>query len=133
MSTAVLRDEPAYTIEYDDEIDAVVHTWEEFTSGQEFRDGCEALLECAKQRDASKMLVDTRAIEAHDDDDQAWMQREWTPRVSRAGVDYSATVRSDSVIAEMDLENLMDDFDQDDHGVKVTADMDEARRWLAEQ
>jgi flagellar biosynthesis GTPase FlhF len=133
MSKAVLQDDTAYTIEWDDDIEAVVHTWEEFTSGQEFRDGCEALLDAIKRKNADRILVDTRGIQAHDDDDQAWLEEQWVPRVIDAGVSYAATLIPDSAIAEMDMEELMTELEEYDYTTMMTADMDEAREWVASQ
>lgn len=133
MSKAVLQDDTAYTIEWDDDIEAVVHTWEEFTSGQEFRDGCEALLDAIKRKNADRILVDTRGIQAHDDRDQEWLEEQWVPRVIDAGVSYAATLIPDSAIAEMDMEELMTELEEYDYTTMMTADMDEAREWVASQ
>jgi len=133
MSMEMYEDTERYTIEYDDEIGAVVFTWDQFASGAEFREGCEALLDAVRQHDASKVLTDTRGIRAHDDEDQAWMQQNWIPRAQKAGVEYAATVHPNSVISEMDIENLVEGVDQGEHEPLFTADMGEARRWLAEK
>jgi hypothetical protein len=133
MPTEVHEDTELYTIEDDEEIDAVVFTWDQFASGAKFREGCEALLETVQQRNASKVLTDTRGIRAHDAEDQAWMQNDWIPRAQQAGVEYTATVHPDSTIAEMDIEKLVEGVDEGAHEPLFTADMDEARRWLAEQ
>jgi hypothetical protein len=133
MAREVHEDTATYTIEWDDDIEAVVHTWNSFSSGQQFRDGCEALLDAIKHYGASRMLVDTREIQAHDKDDQMWLQTEWTPRTIEAGIEATAMVHRDSVISEMELENMMDDMDNVPQEAKVTSDMDEARDWLAEQ
>jgi hypothetical protein len=133
MSVEVHEDTELYTIEYDDEIGAIMFTWDQFASGTKFREGCEALLDAVRQYDASKVLTDTRGIRAHDAEDQVWMQEDWIPRAQQAGVEYTATVHPDSVIAEMDIEKLVEGIDDSGHEPLFTADMDEARRWLAEQ
>jgi len=133
MSVQQLRSTDNYTIEYDDDIGAVVFTWDQFTTGAEFREGCEALLDAVRERNTSKVLTDTRGIRAHDAEDQAWMQEDWIPRAQQAGVEHTATVHPDSVIAEMDVEKLVEGADEGLHEPFFTADMDEARRWLAEQ
>lgn len=122
-----------YTIEYDDEIDAIVHTWNEFASGADFREGCEALLGVIGERGARKMVVDTRGIRAHDEADQQWLEDEWMPRVIDAGMEYAVTVHPDSVISEMDMEDLLTELEDLDYTSKMTDDMAEARRWVAEK
>jgi len=133
MPQQVLRDETRYTIGYDDEVGAVTHRWDEFASGEEFREGCEALLDVIHERNASKLLVDTAGIRAHDDEDQAWLQEDWVPRMIEEGVDASAMVHPDSVIAEMDMEAFMEEIEDLPYDALLTADMDEAREWLAQQ
>ncbi|PSP80487.1 hypothetical protein BRC81_02005 [Halobacteriales archaeon QS_1_68_20] len=58
-----------YTVEWDDDLDAVLFTWEEFASGERFREGANDLLECFQDRDSSKMLVDTSGIRGHREED----------------------------------------------------------------
>ncbi|QPV63287.1 hypothetical protein I7X12_01240 [Halosimplex litoreum] len=98
-----------FTIEWGDEIEAVVFTWDNYVSGAPFREGCEALLDAIRRRNATKALVDTRGINAHDAEDQRRMQTDWMPRAHETGMGYVATVHPDSVISEMDVENMVDD------------------------
>jgi hypothetical protein len=62
-----------YTIEIDEEIDAIIHTWEQFAAGEGFRDGCRELLDVIRRENESKLLVDTSGIKAHDDADKEWL------------------------------------------------------------
>lgn len=131
MPREVYEDADTYTIERDDDIGAIVHTWERFVSGDDFREGCERLLEVVRRRDASKLLVDTSAIQAHDDDDLRWLREEWAPATIEAGIEYSATVHADSVISEMDVETLMEEAEDIPQEPFFTSDVAEAREWLA--
>lgn len=133
MPREVHEETDLYTIEYDDDIEVVLFTWDEFASGAEFREGCEALLDAVRQHRASKVLTDTRGIRAHDEEDQAWMQDDWIPRALEAGVEHTATVHPDSVISQMDMEEMVEGVEDAPHEPFLTDDMDEARRWLAEQ
>jgi hypothetical protein len=133
MPREVHEDTDLYTIEYDDELGAVVHTWTDFASGREYREGCERLLEVVQQERATKLLVDTSGIQAHDDEDLQWLREEWAPRTIEAGVEYYATVHPDSVISEMDIEKLMEGAADIPQEPFITSDMAEAREWLAER
>lgn len=132
MRAELEREADSYTIEWDGDIGAVIHTWTAFTTGQRFRDGCTELLEVIRTRDASKVLIDTRGIQAHDEADKQWLVSEWIPMVIRAGVEYTATVHPDSVIAAMEMEDVAADVADVEGNQLVTGDHDEARRWLAE-
>jgi len=140
MATEVLEDGAKYTIEWDDEVDGIVHTWTEFASGEAFREGCNQLLAAVQDRNASKMIVDTSNVKAHDDEDKQWLQTEWTPKTIEAGVEATAMVRSDSVISEMEMDELVEEMDDELPGgpdgayeALITDDMAEARDWIASQ
>lgn len=133
MPQQVYEDTANYTIEWDSDLGAVIHTWTGFTSGEEFRAGCEALLDAIKAKNASYLIVDTRNVKAHDDEDKQWLQEEWTPRMVDAGVEGSAQVHPDSVISKMEMENLAEDMDDIPFENFLTDSMDEARDWVASQ
>jgi len=133
MPVQIERETDAYTIEWDDEIPAVVHTWNEFVSGQAFRDGCAEILEVIEKHNATKMLVDTSGIQAHDQEDKEWLQNEWIPRTMDAGIEASVTVPQDSVIAKMDLENFMNEVEEYDYKSTMVESVPEAREWLSNQ
>lgn len=133
MQRQVVADTEKYTIEVDDGIDAILHTWDEFAAGQAFRDGCHELLEVIQGHDKTKLIVDTSGIQAHDDEDKAWLQEEWIPKSIDAGIEYSVSVTSDSVIAEMEMEEFVDQAQDLPFTYVMASDMGEAREWIAEQ
>jgi len=122
-----------YTIEIDEEIDAIVHTWEEFLAGEAFRDGCRELLDVIRQHDKSKLLVDTSGIQAHDEADLQWLEEEFIPAEIDAGIEYSVSVPGDSVISEMEMEEFVDQTSDLPFTYVLAGDLQEAREWLAEQ
>lgn len=133
MSAQTIDDAENYTIEWDQEIEGIVFTWDEYVSGPAFREGCETLLDAIKDRNARKLLTDTRGINAHEDQDQRWMQTDWMPRALEAGLEQSAIVHPDSVISTMDVENMLEEMDEGSSEPLLTSDMAEAREWLAER
>ncbi|WP_123535371.1 hypothetical protein [Halosimplex salinum] len=133
MSAQVAADTEKYTIEVDDDIDAIVHTWDAFAAGQEFRDGCNELLDVIRWNGKSKLLVDTSGIQAHDEADKEWLQEEWIPETIETGIEYSVSVTGDSVISEMEMEEFVDQAQDLDYTYVLAGDMGEAREWIAEQ
>jgi len=133
MSSQERIETALYTMEYDAEIDAVVFTWEEFASGNQFRDGANDLLEFIREQNAEKLLVNMRGIKAHDEEDQEWLTEEWVPKIIDAGIEYSVNVHRDSVVSEMDTENLYRDLEDLEYESLMTDDVEEAREWLAGQ
>lgn len=133
MPQQVIADEQHYTIELDEEVDAIVHTWDEFVAGEEFREGSNALLDVIRQQDKSKLMVDTSGIQAHDDEDKAWLEEEWMPRIIDAGIEYDVVVAGDSVVSEMEMEEFVDQTDHLPLTFVMAGNKDEAREWLAER
>ncbi|QLH76311.1 hypothetical protein HZS55_02885 [Halosimplex rubrum] len=133
MPRQVAADTEKYTIEIDENIDAIIHTWDDFAAGQAFRDGCNELLDVVRRNDKSKMIIDTSGIQAHDDADKEWLQEEWIPKVIEAGIGYSVTVTSDSVISEMEMEEFVDQTQDHPYTNVMAGDMGEAREWIDEQ
>lgn len=128
--------EPAshlYSIRWDAEIGAVQFRWHEFASGQKFRAGAWALLEYFRDAEASKLLVDARNITAHDNPDQRWLVNDWMPKMIDAGLEYSVTVHRDDAFAQAEMQGLLLQLDSYDVSSTVTADMNDARAWLAEK
>ncbi|MCU4801701.1 hypothetical protein OB920_15080 [Halobacteria archaeon HArc-gm2] len=130
----VLVDAENYRIEYDHESGALLHIWTEYTSGQEFRDGCNELLDVIKEENATKLIVDTSEIKAHDTEDKQWLQEEWMPREIEAGIEYSASVPSaDSSISKMETEKLVDQATDLPMTYVMAESLAEAREWIADQ
>jgi hypothetical protein len=133
MSTQVDKETANYRIEYDGDDDVVMFTWKEFVTGDDFRAGSNTLLEYFEDKDTSKLIVDTSGIEAHDEEDQQWLQEEWTPKMIEAGLEYDAVVHPDSVIAAMDADEIMSAMEELPYEALWTADMSEAREWIADK
>ena len=133
MPLEVHEDTDLYTIEYDPELDAIIHTWNEFAEGERFRSGANDLLAFIRQRDTSNLIVDTSGIRAHNEADKEWLETEWVPQIIDAGIRHAATVHKDSVISEMEMEEFVRELDELPYTAMMTADMSEAREWIAEQ
>lgn len=133
MAQQVQREGDGYRIEWDDDVGAVVHYWTKFTTGQDFRDGANELLEVLRSRDTSKMIVDTSGIQAHDEEDKEWLTSVWIHEVSDAGIDNSAVVHPDSVIAKMEMDDFAQELDGLDLTQYNTSSMQKAKDWLADK
>ena len=107
--------------------------WKAFSTGERFRDGANDLLEFIKEQDARKLIVNTRGIKAHNDEETEWLAEEWVPKIIDAGIESSVTVHRDSVVSEMDMEDFYEKMDDFDYESTMTDDMDEAREWIVER
>jgi len=130
MPRSVHADTRAYTTQWDDELDAVVHKWNQYVNGEMFRDGCEAMIELIEERNASKILIDHRDMQVVDKEDQEYIVEEWVPSAVEAGAEYHMVVHQESTIAEMNLDNVID-LNDVDYESNMTSDVDEAREWIS--
>ncbi|MFC7057103.1 hypothetical protein [Halovenus salina] len=131
--TRVIEETETYRIEVDQDIDTVIYTWTKPVSGEELRQGANALLAFAADNDLFKMIIDSNRIEAHTKADRTWLQEEWAPDIIDAGMMYSGVVYPGTLIAEMDIEQLMDGMDDSEHRSYITESLPEAREWIAEK
>lgn len=118
-------------VEYDPELDAVRMQWKQFVSGDPFREGLDRGLELLRERGAANWYADLRQLGAVDQDDQEWSNEEWFPRALEAGVQNMAIVRPESVVAEMSVDNIMQEVEETGLVTYNFDDPDEAEEWLA--
>lgn len=89
------------------------------------------LLEFFRDKNASKLVVDTRGIDAHDAQDKKWLEEEWTPKMVELGMRHNALVHPESVVSQMEMEQLMEEFDDMPYEPLITSSLSEARQWIA--
>lgn len=133
MSAEVYADTDEYTVRWNDEADAVEIEWHRFVSGEPFRAGTETLLEFLRERGARRQLANSQEITTLDDDDQEWLMADWTPRAAEAGLEATAIVYPESVIAKMNVEQVENVASQGPVDHFFTTDVAEAIDWLDAQ
>jgi len=121
-------------VEWDDGLEAAVLRWEEFVTGEPYREGCLELIDCMVDHGGNKMLADTSNQETINEEDQQWSLEEWAPKADEAGLEYFAIVYPESVVGEMAVDQVLDQIndDEDDITRNIFDDLEEAREWLAE-
>lgn len=133
MGRETIEEAEQYRLEWDDELDTVLYTWKQFVTDEQFKQGANAILEYFENNDVSKLIVDTSTITAHDEEDQQWLEEEWTPAVSEAGMEYNCVVYPESTIAEMDRKRIQEQLSNLPYDALWTDSMEEAREWMAER
>lgn len=132
MAQRVHEETKAYTTRWDDDVESVVHEWNQYVDGDLFRDGCESMLEAIEAHDSSTVLIDHRDMKIVDQEDHEYIIDEWVPRAVEAGCTHHIVVHQESTIAEMNLDNVIDLPDYD-YVSELTSDIDFAREWVAER
>ena len=133
MSTNVEPETVVRSIEYDSGLDAVVFTWNRYVTGEQFRTALTDALAVIEREDATGFIADAREFTAHSDDQLEWLQREFTPQMTEAGVERSVQIHPESVIAEMDTEETAERADAalpEGVAFEMTTSMDRAREFV---
>jgi hypothetical protein len=120
-------------IEYDGSLDAAKLRWRGFVDGEKFREALNEGLVLVEQESADNWFADLRELETVAEEDQQWSNEEWFPRAIDAGLKNMAIVQPESVVAEMSVDNIIQEVDGADLVTHYFDDPDDAREWLAGQ
>ena len=135
QSMTLIEDADVYTVEWDEELDIPVFTWDEYTAGETFRETARKWEAVMEERDAEKYIVNTESVTAHEDADKRWLAETWVPDLVDLGVRYGAGVYADSAIASMEMEEVEESMSavHPDYEFRVFASDEEAKSWLDDQ
>jgi hypothetical protein len=126
-------DKDHLTATYDDATDTVVMEWYTFAEGEPFREGLDAGLDLVKQEGAENWLADLKDLGTVDQDDQEWSNQDWFPRAMETTLTNMAIVQPESVVANMSVENIMQEVGDGAITTHYFDDRAEAEDWLAAQ
>ena len=125
-------DEDYLTAEYDSDVDAVVMKWHDFAQGEDFREGLNAGLELVQNKGATNWLADLREMGTVSDEDQEWSNNDWFPRALESTLARMAIVQPESVVANMSVENIMQEVGDGNLTTHHFDDRTDAKEWLQE-
>jgi hypothetical protein len=123
-------DEDYLTAQYDEELDAVVMEWHDFAQGTAFREGLDAGLRLVQKEGAENWLADLREMGTVSNDDQEWSNTDWFPRAVETSLAQMAIVQPESVIANMSVENIMQEVGDGALRTHYFDTRSEAVQWL---
>jgi len=126
-------DERHLTVKYDESIGAVVMEWHEFAEGEPYREGLNAGLDLVKKKGATNWLADLRDMGTVAEADQGWSNEDWFPRALDTTLSHMAIVQPESVVADMSVENIMQEVGDGALTTKYFDDRREATSWLESQ
>lgn len=129
----VYYDEDHLTVQYNEDLDAVVMKWHDFAEEETFRDGLDAGLELVQKENAESWLADLRDMGTVADADQAWSNNNWFPRAIETSLSQMAIVQPESVIANMSVENIMQEVGDGELKTHYFDNRSEATQWLQGQ
>lgn len=95
------------TVRFDVKARAVVLTWKGPASDAAFKEALEAGLSMVKQRAAKRWVGDVRELGVLTQEDQAWVNTDWFPRLIGTGLTHMAVVMPRSALTKLSVGNIM--------------------------
>jgi uncharacterized protein (DUF885 family) len=129
----VYYDKDHLTAQYNESLNAVVMEWHDFAQGEPFRDGLDAGLELVQKENAENWLADLREMGTVSDSDQEWSNNNWFPRAMETSLSHMSIVQPESVIANMSVENIMQEVGDGEMKTHYFDSRSEATQWLRNQ
>lgn len=126
-------DEDYLTAQYDGDLNAVVMKWHKFAQGEAFRNGLDAGLELVQKENAQNWLADLRDMGTVADADQEWSNNDWFPRALETSLSHMAIVQPESVVANMSVENIMQEVGDGQLKTHYFDSRSEATQWIRSQ
>ncbi len=93
-------DKPYIKVAWHPRLNLIIHDWKGFATFEEILEVGQRTLEAVQMEHATKVLYDTRGMEVLDDRSRNYITNEFTLKMIRAGIHYSATVMPDDPFAQ---------------------------------
>lgn len=117
------------TIHFDEQRHWVYNDWIGYVSPDNVKQGSLAVLEAIKQYKASCGLNDNRHLVGRWDDSVEWIEQEWVPMASDAGLRFYAHVANADAFAAASSADMLSRV-RGRFEMRIFQDIDEARNWL---
>ena len=118
-------------ISYLPDVPCIQIQWFGLPPSEEFRKGCDTVIDLMKQKGVSKTITDNSQASLFTVSDQQWLNQNWLPRAEKAGYKASATVLGDSdAFVKFAAHSIASKRDQSKFSNKFFKTKDEAVNWL---
>lgn len=116
-----------------EEVPCIMIQWFGLPPTEEFRKGCNAVLEMMKQYSVTKILTDNSKVKVFSVTDQKWLNETWLPKAEALGYRVSATlVAEEDPFVTFAVKNIMANRDPKKYKARFFTKYDEAIQWLKE-
>jgi hypothetical protein len=120
---------PGAVVTWDADVKCVELRFRGYIEGDELRAAALSVLKLLETHRASKVLTDSRDLRALTQEDQRWIDVEWTQKAKSTGLAYNAVVLPKSAIAKMSVAAVMKKIPNQIE-FAYFASVEEARAWL---
>ena len=112
-------------------LSAAVHIeWQSWANTKEFMAALDAGHRALLERRSSRWLADCRGMKAIQQADQDWLDQVWFPRMLAAGLKRMAVVMPRSVLASVNVRQILDRVPDTSLSTAYFATVEEAVPWL---
>ena len=118
------------TMKYYPESKILHHEMHKFFFGQDFRDVMNKGVEVFRQYGARKWLSDDRKVSAWSQEDLAWGDNDWFPRMAMSGWKYWAIIMPEKAIGQITMKKMADRYTARGVQTRIFPSPEEAKKWL---
>ncbi len=116
--------------EWSDEDQILVFTHKGFVQGEVLRANGLQMYNTIKEKQGSKLLLNTLEMKVLDPEDQQWINQELIPQMLAIGLLYVAILIPKSVLAAMSLKTVVKQTGESKEGIAYFSSREEAEEWL---
>jgi hypothetical protein len=127
----IVYESPEAILEWDEQKNVVVLTWQGAAYGKALRTPIEKLLELVTSKQKKGWVVDLSKIGGVSKEDQEWYDQDFLPRATSQGIKRIGTTVPKSAVAQLSAAKYVADTDKAGIWVKYFTDIDEAKEWLS--
>lgn len=127
----IYLDKPYIKVAYHPQLNIIVHSWNGFSSYNEIQEVGKRTLEAVLKERATRVLYDTRGLEVLDDKSRNYISIEFTIKMIRAGINFSATIMPEDPFAQFSIEEMRHRMERHLPGrIKYFTTVNKAIDWL---
>jgi len=130
MSTVTLIDDEYVSVFYHPESKIVHNKIKQFLRPGEFQTMLETGADCLEKNRATKWLAEDRTSVVLSPEDLEWSDKNWSPRVRKAGLKYWAIVTPEKAVAAMQMKALQAKRRAQGLTVELFETVEAAMAWL---
>lgn len=126
----IVYESPEAIIEWDEQKNVALLTWQGMAVGEALRSPIKKLLELVISRHKTGWVADLRKIGVVSKYDQDWYDREFLPQATSLGIKKIGVTVPQSALAQLSAAKYVADTDKAGIWIKYFADVDEAKEWV---
>ncbi len=126
----ILFERPYLTVAYDEELNCIQQNWKGFAKSHDFREGILKSVEFLEEKQADKILSNTKEFSVVKKEDTDWVAKEITPILVEKGMRKMAFIVPSNVFTQVSVNNFKDEANKI-VSICYFDDVQKAKDWMA--